>query len=102
MTPQTWFNVNINPGQVVMDPGYALDDLSEGINIRDQIVAAMRAYVDVLPAAAEIVYARLVGAVVAVQGVHDVADFRVNGFEANVTAPAGQVPTLNTITLTAL
>ena len=102
VTPQTWFNVNINPGQVVMDPGYTLDDLSEGINIRDQIVAAMRGYVDVLPAAAEIVYSRLVGVVVAVQGVHDVADFRVNGFEANITAPAGQVPTLNTINLTAL
>jgi uncharacterized phage protein gp47/JayE len=88
---------------VEFEPGYSLDGFGGTVARAAEITAALRSYVEAVPAGGEIVVAHLVGQVAGVAGVHDVHIDALEGVTpaVNVTISANpaQVPVLSVPTL---
>lgn len=80
--------------------GYSLDGAGGTRALRDTITAALHAYVDALPPGADVVWHRVIAALISVDGVEDASAITVNGVAGDLAITSAQVAALSTITLT--
>lgn len=86
------------------EPGYSLDGAGGTTALRTSITDAVRAYVEAVQAGGEVIRSRVIGAILDVVGVHDVAlTLTLNTLTQNVQVasdPLPQAPVLDDLTLT--
>lgn len=80
--------------------GYSADGAGGTRALGDAISAAVRGYIDELEAGQDVVYYRVLGAIVTIDGVEDVASLTLNGTTTKVTVAPTDVAVLTSITLT--
>jgi uncharacterized phage protein gp47/JayE len=89
---------------VEVEPGYSLDGFGGAVALRQDIVSALRNYVERVEAGGEIVVSQLVGRIVGVVGVHDAAVTALEGVtpavNVTISSDPAQVPVLADPTLT--
>lgn len=83
---------------VELEPGYSLDGFGGAVALRQDIVAALRDYVERVEAGGEIVVSQLVGRIVGVVGVHDATVDALEGVtpavNVTISSDPAQVPVL--------
>lgn len=89
-------------GEIEFEPGYSLDGAGNTIAMRDDLEVAARDYIDLSEPGGEVVRQKVIGRLVAFDGVKDVSgNLKLNGTKANVALdddPA-EVGELGTLTL---
>lgn len=104
VTVQTATGLNVAVvADVTYESGYSVDGFGGTIAVGDLIRAAVESYVEGVGPGEEVVLTQVIGRIVSVIGVHDVAGVTLNGSAANISVPASptpQVPIITTITLT--
>ena len=89
----TGFNVTV-AAVLRLDSGYAVADSPDSVNLVPALDAAVLAYINGLPPGQEIIYDRVVQAIMGVTGVYDITNLEVNGATVNVTPPPSGVPVI--------
>jgi uncharacterized phage protein gp47/JayE len=93
--------IDMTVGTISYESGYSADGIGGTIAVRDDITAAVAAYLLTVRPGDEVVLAHAAGIVATWPGVHDATDVELNGAAANVAVALSppQSPFLNSLTL---
>lgn len=79
-------------GTVELLTGYSMDGSGGTIPVAEAIYLAIAEYIETVQPGEEVVLAHVIGRIVSVTGVHDVADIELNGDALNLPVPVSPSP----------